>query len=245
MRKTIAAGVLSLVLAVPLAAQPPRPGGEEKSMEAIPVLTVSGSGQARVAPDEATVRLGVLVQAPTAHEAQDRVNRAAGAVLAAIGRLGIPAERIQTTGLNLGPQYAQSRSESQGPRITGYQASNTVTVRIDDLARVGPVIDAGLAAGANTLDGVDFGLRDEGTARAAALTDAVRQARTKAEALAAALGVRLVEIVEVAEEGVAVSPPPFQARSMAMAAMAPTPVAAGQVGVDASVTVRWRIAPLH
>jgi uncharacterized protein YggE len=243
MRKAIAVGVISLALATPLAAQPPRPGGEEKSMDAIPVLTVSGSGQARVAPDEATVRLGVLVQAPTAHEAQDRVNRAAGAVLAVIGKLGIPAERIQTTGLNLGPQYAQSRSESQGPRITGYQASNSVTVRVDDLARVGPVIDAGLAAGANTLDGVDFGLRDDGAARAAALTDAVREARAKAEGLAAALGVRLVEIVEVAEGGVAVSPPPFQARGMA--AMAPTPVAAGQVGVDASVTVRWRIAPLH
>jgi uncharacterized protein YggE len=244
MRTTIAVSVISLALAAPLVAQTPRPGSEERSMD-IPVLTVSGSGQARVAPDEATIRLGVLAQAPTAREAQERVNRIAGAILDAVRKLGIPAERIQTTGLNLGPQYAQGRTADQGPRITGYQASNTVSILVDDLARVGPVIDAGLAAGANNLDGVEFGLRNDAAARAAALTDAVREARGKAEALAKALKVRLVEIVEVAEGNVAVSPPPFRARGMAIAAeaMTATPVSAGQVGVDATVTVRWRIAP--
>jgi uncharacterized protein YggE len=248
MRTMIAVCGISLALAAPLVAQMPRPGGEQKTEERsmeIPVLTVSGSGQARVAPDEATVRLGVLAQAPTAREAQERVNRIAGAILDAVRKLGLPAERIQTTGLNLGPQYAQGRTADQGPRITGYQASNTVGILVDDLAKVGPVIDAGLAAGANNLDGVEFGLRNDAAARAAALTDAVREARGKAEALAKALQVRLVEIVEVAEGNVAVSPPPFRARGMAMAAeaMTATPVSAGQVGVDATVTVRWRIAP--
>jgi uncharacterized protein YggE len=248
MRTMIAVCGISLALAAPLVAQMPRPGGEQKTEERsmeIPVLTVSGSGQARVAPDEATVRLGVLAQAPTAREAQERVNRIAGAILDAVRKLGLPAERIQTTGLNLGPQYAQGRAADQGPRITGYQASNTVSILVDDLARVGPVIDAGLAAGANNLDGVEFGLRNDAAARAAALTDAVREARGKAEALARALKVRLVEIMEVAEGNVAVSPQPFRARGMAMAAeaMTATPVSAGQVGVDATVTVRWRIAP--
>jgi hypothetical protein len=238
--------VISLALAAPLVAQAARPGGEERAMDAVPILTVSGSGQARVAPDEATVRLGVLAQAPTAREAQDRVNRTAGAILEAVRKLGIPAERIQTTGLNLGPQYAQGRSDAQGPRITGYQASNTVSILVDDLAKVGPVIDAGLAAGANNLDGVEFGLRNDAAARATALTDAVREARVKADALARALKVRLVEILEVAEGGVSITPPPTPYRGrMAMAAEAitATPVSAGQVGVDASVTVRWRIAP--
>jgi uncharacterized protein len=240
MRKLIAVPLLSLALAAPLAAQTAQGAPDD-----VPVLTVSGSGQSHAAPDEATVRLGVLAQATTAREAQDRVNRTAGAILDALRKLGIPAERIQTSNLNLGPQYAQGRSEA-APRITGYQASNSVSVRIDDLAKVGPVIDAGLAAGANNLDGVEFGLRDDGAARAAALTDAVRSARGKAEALALALKVRLVEIVEVAEGGVAISQPqPFRGRAMAMAseAMAATPVAAGEVGVDANVTVRWRIAP--
>jgi uncharacterized protein YggE len=215
-------------------------------MDTVPVLTVSGSGQARVAPDEATVRLGVLAQAPTAREAQDRVNRVANAVLEAVRKVGIPAERIQTTGLSLGPQYAQGRNESQGPRITGYQASNTVNILVQDLSKIGPVIDAGLAAGANNLDGVEFGLRNDTAARAAALTDAVAEARGKAEALAKALRVRLMEIVEVVEGSVSISPPPSPYRgriAMAAEAMVATPVSAGEVGVEASVTVRWRISP--
>src|SRR4051794_16140134 len=162
-RKNVLMSVIFLTLAAPLAAQTPRPGGSGEARDGeFPVLTVSGSGQARVSPDEATVRLGVLAQAPTAREAQDRVNRAANAVLEAIRKAGVPAERIQTTGLSLGPQYAQGRPDSQGPRITGYQATNTVNVLLDDLAKVGPVIDAGLAAGANNLDGVEFGLRNDG-----------------------------------------------------------------------------------
>jgi uncharacterized protein YggE len=243
MRKTFWMSVIALALAAPLAAQG-RPGGSEAKDVEIPLLTVSGTGQARVAPDVATVRLGVIAQAPTAREAQDRVNRSAQGVLDAIRKVGIPSERIQTTGLSLNPQYAQGRGDQ--PRITGYQASNTVTVRVEDLAKVGPVIDAGLASGANNLDGVDFGLRNDAAARAAALTDAVQSARVKADALARALRVKLVEIVEVAEGGVSVSPPPSPYRgrlAMAADAMATTPVSAGEVGVEASVTIRWRIAP--
>jgi uncharacterized protein YggE len=246
-RKNVLMSVIFLTLAAPLAAQTPRPGGSGEARDGeFPILTVSGSGQARVAPDEASVRLGVLAQAPTAREAQDKVNRAANAVLDAIRKLGVPAERIQTTGLSLGPQYAQGLTNSQGPRITGYQASNTVSVRLDDLTKVGPVIDAGLTSGANNLDGVELGLRNDDAARATALTDAVHAAQTKAAALARALRVKLVEIVEVAEGGVSLSPSPvpFRGRAgMAAEAMVATPVSAGEVGVDASVTVRWRIAP--
>ena len=245
MRETLKLAVIVLALAAPLAAQAPRPTGSDLKDLEPPILTVAGTGQARVAPDVATVRLGVLAQGPTAREAQNQVNRSGQAILDAIRKVGIPPERIQTIGLSLNPQYAQGRPD-QGPRITGYQASNTVTVRVEDLAKVGPVIDAGLAAGANNLDGVDFGLRDDSAARAAALTDAVRSARTKAEALARALRVRLVEILEVAEGGVSVSPPPspFRGRvALAAEAIATTPVSAGEVGVEASVTVRWRIAP--
>jgi uncharacterized protein YggE len=245
MREILRLSVIALALAAPLAAQAPRPGGSEARDVESPILTVSGSGQARVAPDQATVRLGVLAQGATAREAQDKVNRSAQGVLDAIRKAGIPAERIQTTGLSLSPQYAQGRSD-QGPRITGYQASNTVTVLVEDLSKVGPVIDAGLTSGANNLDGVEFGLRKDDAARAAALTDAVRSARVKAEALARALRVRLVEIVEVAEGGVSISPPPspFRGRvAMAAEAMIATPVSAGEVGVEASVTIRWRIAP--
>ncbi|HEX9944382.1 MAG TPA: SIMPL domain-containing protein [Thermoanaerobaculia bacterium] len=250
MRKAIMTTGIALALAAPLAAQAPRPAGEEKDMDVVPVLTVSGTGEARVAPDEAMVRLGVIAQAPTARAAQDQVNRAAGAVLEAIRKLGIKAEDIQTSGLSLSPLYSQGRrgeEEQQAPRITGYQANNTVTVRVEDLTKVGPVIDAGLGAGANTLDGVSFGLRNDEAARAQALADAAKKARAKAQTLAQALGLRLGEILEVAEGGVSISPPPYppylKGRAVAELAAADTPVAAGQVGVEASVTIRYRISP--
>jgi uncharacterized protein YggE len=234
--------LLSALAVAPAAAQ------EGTVPQTVPVLTVSGNGESRTAPDEATVRLGVSVQAPTAREAQDQVNRTAGAILDAVRKLGIPAERIQTSELNLGPVYGQDNrpgSEIREPLIVGYQASNVVSVQVEQLDKVGPVIDAGLGAGANRLEGVMFGLRDDRRARADALTRAVEEARGKAEALARALKVRLVRIVEVAEGGIAVSPPPFVKGRMAMesAAMADTPVSAGQVGVSAGVTVRWEIAP--
>jgi uncharacterized protein len=234
--------LLSVVAAAPTAAH------EETVPQAASVLTVSGNGESRAAPDEATVRLGVSVQAPTAREAQDQVNRTAGAILEAVRKLGIPAERIQTSELNLGPVYGQDNrpgSEIREPKIVGYQASNVVSVQVEQLDKVGPVIDAGLGAGANRLEGVMFGLRDDRKARADALTHAVEEARGKADALARALKVRLVRILEVAEGGISVSPPPFVRGRMTMesAAMADTPVSAGQVGVSAGVTIRWEIAP--
>jgi uncharacterized protein YggE len=237
------------LLALCLAAAPAAAHEETMSTAPVPVLTVSANGEARVAPDEAVVRLGVSSQAPTAREAQDQVNRTAGAILEAVRRLGIPAERIQTSELNLGPVYGQEQPEERGvvrePKIVGYQASNVVSIQVEQLDKVGPVIDAGLAAGANRLDGVSFGLRDDRKARTEALGHAVEEARAKADALARALKVRLVRILEVAEGGIAVSPPPYQkiGRMAMESAMADTPVSSGQVGVSASVTVRWEIAP--
>jgi uncharacterized protein YggE len=213
--------------------------------DAVPVLSVQGTGQTRVTPDEAVVRLGVFSQAQTARAAQDQVNRTANAILEAVQKLGVRPEQIQTSELSLGPVYSQGRPEAQEePRITGYQASNVVSVTLDDLAKVGPAIDAGLGAGANRLDGVSFGLRNDAPARAAALAAAVQEARGKAEALARAAGVRLVEVLSV-EEGGVTSYMPMRGRvameSMAMAA--DTPVASGQVSIDATVTLRYRIAP--
>lgn len=239
MRKPAIITGIALALAAPLAAQTPGAG------DVIPLLSVSGNGEARVAPDEATVRLGVVAQATTARAAQEQVNRTAAAALEAIRKLGIQAEDVQTSGLSLSPLYSQNRpgGEEEAPKITGYQANNTVAIRVEDLGKVGPVIDAGLAAGANSLDGVEFGLRNDETARAAALADAVREARAKADALAQALKVRLGELVDVTEGGLSISPPPYpKVGRIAMADFAvATPVSPGQVGVEASVTIRYRI----
>lgn len=250
MKKITAVPTAALALALtlmsfPLAAQ------EEDGASAgpvVPVLSVQGTGEARVAPDEATVRLGVLAQAPTAQAAMSQANQAANAILAAIRKLGIKAEDIQTSELNLNPVYANDPQPQRGgePRISGYQATNVVSVRLTDLEQVGPVVDAGLEAGANRLDGVMFGLRNDAAARSEALTRAAETARAKAETLARALRVRLVGIVEVVEGGVSVFQPLYRGGArMAMdsAMSADTPVSAGQVGIDANITLRYEIEP--
>lgn len=229
------------LLSLPLAAQE----GTGAGAPLVPVLSVQGTGDARVTPDEATVRLGVFAQQPTARAAQDQVSRTAQAVLEAVRRLGVAPEQIQTSELSLGPVYDQPR-EGGEPRVSGYNASNVVSIRLEKLDQVGPVIDAGLGAGANRLEGVAFGLRDDAAARASALTAAVAKARSKADALARALRVRLVEVVEVTEGGVSVFTPNYARGGVAMAAdamMASTPVSSGQVEVQANVTLRYRIAP--
>lgn len=228
-------------------AQPP-----EDEMAEIPTLQVRGSAEVRADPDEATVRLGVLAQEPTAREAQSRANEIAAGILEGLARLDIPQSEVQTSELRLNPVYASppqprpSRPEEpQEPRIVAYQATNVVAVRLTDLSRVGPAIDAGLEAGANRLEGVSFGLQDDLPVRAEALRRAVREARTKAQAIAEALGVELGEVREVSEGGVSVRMPRFS-EGMAMmrsevAASASTPVAAGQITVSAEVSIRYRI----
>lgn len=229
------------LVSLPLAAQ--NNGAAEP---VVPILSVQGQGEARVAPDEATVRLGVLAQDPTAQAAMTKANLAANAILEAVRKLGVAAEDIQTSELNLNPVYANV-PESRGgePRISGYQATNVVSVRLEKLDQVGPVVDAGLNAGANRLDGVVFGLRNDAAARAEALTRAAEAARAKAETLARALRVRLVGIVEVVEGGVSVFQPLYRGGArMAMESMAAdTPVSAGQVGIDANLTLRYQIEP--
>ncbi len=226
-------GILALGGPAPAAGQGPPDGRGEGRGEAVPSLVVAGRGEVRAAPDEATVRLGVLAQAATAGAAQQQANQAVTALLRAVRGLGVRQEQIRTSELSLSPVFAPVRpqtgaagEEPQGPRITGYQASNTVTVTLDKLDQVGAVVDAGLGAGANRLEGVAFGLRHDEAARHAAMH------------------VRLVEVVEVREEGTAVPQPRFEAMRMSVAGTeAATPVSSGQVDVSAAVTVRYRIAP--
>jgi uncharacterized protein YggE len=243
MKKTALTLAAALALTVPLSAQP---AVQDRNEPIVPVLSVQGSGSSRVDPDEATVRLGVLAQAPTAQAVMQQVNQTAGAILAAVRKLGVAEKDIQTSELNLSPVYSQVEQNRGGePRISGYQASNVVSIRLTKMDLVGPAVDAGLGAGANRLDGVVFGLQNDEAARADALAKAAAAARAKAAALAKALNLRLAEIVEVVEGGVTVFTPVRSRMAMeSMSAMsADTPVSAGQVGVDASLTLRYRIEP--
>jgi len=208
------------------------------------VLSVTGFGEVRIAPDEATVQLGVARQKDTAQEAQEEVNGVAQEILNAVTQLGVEAEHIQTYDLRLSPVYTTRRpGSSSEPRVVAYRASNMVSVRLENLSLVGLVIDAAMKAGGNQLQGVHFALRNDLSAREQALKEAVKAASQKAKAISEALDVIIIEVIEVNEGSVSVRrvPPQRFAATVAEVNAAATPVSPGQLTVSASVTIRYRI----
>ncbi|MBW1999357.1 MAG: SIMPL domain-containing protein [Deltaproteobacteria bacterium] len=201
------------------------------------IIIVNGTGEIAVDPDRAVVRLGVVVQAEKAAEAQQEVNRIMERVLQAIENLGLPSGHIQTSGLLLTPIYER---KSEVTRVVAYRSANMLRLQVDDLKHVGDVIDACIQAGANQLQGISFDIRDAATYRNQALQMAAQEARGKAEALAESTGVKLGRILEIREGGTPVVRPQLE-RFYATTAKAPTPVHPGQVRIRASVTVRYEI----
>lgn len=203
-------------------------------------ILVTGNGEASAPPDRALVRLGTTAQTSQAETAQAKVNETMTKALDLIQKAGVEKRNIRTAMLRLSPVYTSDRS-SDGPKVTGFRASNVLEVTLDDLKLVGKVIDAGLAAGMNELQGVSFSLKNDLPQRNNALKSAAEEARVKAETIAEALGLTLSTVYEVTESGVHLIP--FQdnfggARMMSAAAM-PTPVEPGEVRVQANVTVRY------
>ncbi len=157
-------------------------------------------------------------------------------VMAALRRAGIAERDVQTSGLNLSAQYDYVQNEP--PRLRGYQASNQVTVTINDLTRVGTTADAVVAAGVNQINGISFGLKDSSAAEDRARQLAVRNLQAKAALYAQALGVPLAGIRSLTQSGgYSPRPPsPMYARAeMAMDAGS-TPVAAGELTVRIDIT---------
>jgi uncharacterized protein YggE len=143
--------------------------------------------------------------------------------------------------------YSQQRpGSSEAPRITGYTAANSISVTLENLTLIGRVVDAGLDNGANQLDGVQFQLKNDGPVREQALKLAVEEAKGKAAAIAAALGVTMGPVLEVSESGVSVTPLGDRgggsvAMLSARAAVA-TPVSPGQLIISAEVVLRYSIS---
>ena len=205
-----------------------------------PVGTVRATGEATVTatPDEARINIGVVNQAPTAQEAGAENARRADAVMTRIRAVLGSAGEVKTINYSISPDYEYKPNST--PTITGYTANNTVQVRIDDLKDVGRVIDAVTQTGANEINGIEFTLKDDRAVRARALHEAAEQAKTNAEAIATALGLRVTGVYS-AESGAAVMPPrPMFAMQMAKAA---TPVAPGTIDVHATVTVTLEVKP--
>jgi uncharacterized protein YggE len=202
-----------------------------------PAISVTGEAQVSVAPDLAQIDGGVTTEAKTAREASEANNKAMAAILPALKAAGVAETDIRTSRLSLFPQSAPSRPN--GPvQITGYRASNRVTVRIRDITKVAPTIDALVAAGANDIGGINFIVSQESKLLDDARVRAIEDARRKAEIYARAANVRLGAPVSISEEGSGGPPVPVRAQFKAGAA---TPIAPGEEMLRVAVTVSYEI----
>jgi uncharacterized protein YggE len=240
------AAALTALLLVFTAAQAQSPAARDRRAdEPRPTISVSAMAEVSADPDQAVVRLGAIAEAAEAAAAQMELNAIMQKVIAAVTAAGVESRAMRTDSLSLSPVYRPPNPrepQPQEPRISGYQAQNVVTIELDDITKVGAVIDAAIGAGANRLEGVTFGLRNGSAARAQAPEQAVMEARTQAETIAAAAGMRIQGVASITASGSYTRPPmPLQAR--AFAAEAATPVQPGQVDVSASVTASYFIEP--
>jgi uncharacterized protein len=204
-----------------------------------PAISVTGEATVSVPPDQAQIDGGVTSDAKTAREASDANNAAMGKVLLALKGAGIDEKDYQTSRLSLQPQYAPNRS---GPSpVAGYRASNRVTVKLRDVAKVASIIDVLVGAGANELGGINFMVSQASKLLDDAREKAIADARRKAEIYAKAAGVTLGEPLNISEEGGS-GPPVFRSK-MAAPMAAGAPVAQGEETLSVSVSVSWAIKP--
>jgi uncharacterized protein YggE len=231
---TAAAAVSATALALAAAAGPAAAEGRA-------LITVTGEGRVEAAPDMATITLGVTSEAETARAAMDEASGKVSALLATLRAAGIEARDVQTSGLALNPVWDHRGDDEGGPpRIVGFSAQNTVTVRVRALDALGALLDRVLDAGTNTFNGLTFGFREPRPLEDEARRRAVADARAKAELLTAAAGVGLGPIVSISEAGYAPPMPDFRMAAAADSVGA-VPVAAGEMSVTVSVTVVWEI----
>ena len=203
------------------------------------LLSVSSRAEARKAPDIATFSAGVVTQAAAGNAAMRQNAEQMNRVLAAIKAAGVADKDVQTSGISLNPQYRYE--ENQPPRITGYQASNTVNVKLREVAKMGKVLDALVASGANQVNGPSFGIDDPEPLYDRARLDALKAARARAETYAGALGVRVRRIVSISEGGAAMPSPMPRMAMMKAEAYDSTPVAAGESSVSVNLDVVFEL----
>ena len=246
--------LLVLLLSVSLAAlacadqeQPLQGAPDQSGTPASDLVTVSGQARVLVAPDEAVLYVGVETTADDAATAVDQNSQQMQAVLDALREAGIPDENLQASNVTVYPERQpvplpqEGQTQPEPPET--YRASNTVTVVVQDLSKVGDVFAAAVEAGANNVRGPEWRLSENSPAVQEALRQAVAAARNKAETLAEAADLGLGRIVALREESSS-TPTAMdfaQERAMAADSVTPPPVRPGDIEVMASVTASYRL----
>ena len=205
------------------------------------LLSVSAEASAKRVPDVATISTGVVTQAADANAAMRANAVQMDKVMAAIKAAGIGERDVQTSGINLNPQYKYV--ENAPPSIVGYQASNTVNVKVRDLSKLGKVLDAFVEQGANQVNGPSFEVDKPDEAYDEARVAALKKAQARAQTYADALGLKVRRIVSISEGGASFPRPMPMMRAMAADAgfAKETSVSPGETTLSVNIDVVFEL----
>jgi uncharacterized protein YggE len=248
MLKRLVIPALSMVLAVTASAQLPTPTNRD------PELTANGRGETRITPDYAFVTIGVTNQASNAVEAAAENAKRFDAILASLRSYGLVDRDLVTSRYNLEQNYEYPKN--QQPKLSGFTARSSIRAEVRHLADLGKIIDASIASGATNIIGVQFLATSTDEARRTAMTEAVRQARLDADAMARAAGGTLGRLLSLNSGGVSQPIAIRGGNAQVEAAMftsapgyaggvapPPTAIAPGELIVSAQVFGRWQFVP--
>jgi uncharacterized protein len=237
---SVAVLAVSALAVSPVAAQAQLASGG--GIVAGPSLVTSGQGEARIAPDRASLLVNVQTRGATAALAAADNATKTRSVLDALSRLGLPREQLGTEGYTVYPEMRYDR-EGGSPKVTGYVVTNTVKAETHRVEQAGAMIDAALGAGANMINSLSFYASSIDAPRRDAIAAAVASARADAEAMARAAGGTLGTLLEMSTQGPTIPPRPMYDMAMARGKVAqaePTPVNPGLQTVTVFVSARWQ-----
>ncbi|UGX86607.1 SIMPL domain-containing protein [Phyllobacterium meliloti] len=212
-----------------------------------PHITVTGQGEAAAAPDMAVLSLVVLQEKPTAREALTANNETMAKVLDAMKKAGIAERDLQTSGFSIDPRYVYPENKQgeqpKAPKIVGYAVSNSLSVRVRDLKKVGDILDQSVTLGVNQGGNLTFTNDKPETILEEARKKAVADAIAKAKTLTEAAGVEVGKIIEISEQSFQPRPYEMAGRAKMMAAPASdsVPVAAGENSYNVTVNVTFEL----
>jgi len=218
------------------------PGPVPREAATWQTVSVTGTGRVSLTPDRASFTVGVQTVAPSLAAATQENAARMTAILAALRQAGATDRELRTTGLSIYPQMAPEPGNK--PRIVAYQVSNNVTVTRDDVATIGKLLEAAVQAGANTVSGVSFTVREPARGRDIGLQAAFAEAKAKAEILARAAGRTVGRALAITEGGVALPPGPmpmYRRAEMAQAASYAAPVESGAEEIAFTVSVVFEL----
>ncbi len=234
-----------IALALLAAAVPAGVGAQQVEVQLPPIagtrLDVSATGETSRVPDIAIISAGVVTRAPTAAAAIQQNSARVERMLAALRRAGVEERDIQTSSINLNPDYHYE--ENRPPRLIAYQATNTLNIRFRDIANSGRILDALVAEGANQINGPTLTLDRPEAALDEARTNAIARGRARAELYARSLGMRVVRVVSVSESGGYAPPPPMPMaeRGMAVGSAADTKIVPGEQKLQVTLAIVFEL----